>query len=125
MLVKLYSHATVLTRALAALFRCLSVCPGGCPGVRGCLSHLSRISNAPQTYVKCTTIALQTHVKRTSNAPQTHFKRTSNAPQTLKKLKKNNVEKVCLYMLLYLHIPLYTFIYLRIALYTFIYSHIH
>ena len=23
---------TVLTRALAALFRCLSVCPGGCPG---------------------------------------------------------------------------------------------
>ena len=27
-----YSHATVLSRALIALFQCLSVCPGGVSG---------------------------------------------------------------------------------------------
>ena len=36
-------------------------------------------------------------------------------------MKKNNVEKVSSYTLIYFHIPLYTFIYLQIALYTFIY----
>ena len=44
---------------------------------------------------------------------------------TPKKSKKNNVEKVGSYMLIYLHIPSCTFIYLQIALYTFIYPDIH
>ena len=88
-------------------------------------THLKRASNAPQTHLKRSSNAPQTHLKRTSNAPQTHLKRTSKAPQTLKKLKKNNLEKVGLYMLIYFHIPPYTSIYLHIALYTFIYRHIH
>ena len=45
----------------------------------------------------------------TSNTPQTHLKRTSNASQTVKKLKKNNVEKVGIYA----YISSYTSIYLH------------
>ena len=89
---------------------------GVCLSVRGGV----RVSVA----VCRTSVAPQTHFKRTSNAAQLHFKRTSNAPQTLKKLKKNNVEKVSLYMLIYLHIPPYTSIYLYILPNRFIYFHI-
>ena len=77
-----------------------------------------------QTHLKRSSNALQTQLKRTSNAFQTHLKRTSNAPQTLKKLKKDNVEKVCLSMLIYLHIPPYTFMYLYIPPNSFIDLHI-
>ena len=88
-------------------------------------THFKRASSAPQTRLKRTSNVAQTQLKRISNASQTHLKRMSNAPQTLKEFKKSNVEKVGLYMLIYLHIPPYTFVYLQIALYTFIYSHIH
>ena len=51
-------------------------------------------------------------------------KKTMSKKSTPKKLKPNNVEKVGLYILIYLHIPPYTSIYLHIPPNSFIYLHI-
>ena len=57
--------------------------------------------------------------------PLTKLKQTMSTKWTTKKFKKNNVEEVCSYMLIYLHIPPYTFMYLHIPPNSFIYPHIH
>ena len=77
------SHATVLTRALAALFRCA----GGCPGVQVWVS--------PGLSVMCPWLSVS-HLRRTSNARQRYLKRISNATQTHFKnnRKSTNSQKV-------------------------------